>query len=389
MTTNQDYFFTSESVTEGHPDKICDIISDSILDAILEQDSKARVACETFISKKLLVIGGEITTCAKIDTKEIIRQAIEKIGYNSPSFGFDYDMCVIIDTINTQSPDIAVGIDTGGAGDQGLMIGFACTETPELMPMPIILAHRLSMKLAEVRKKNILPYLGPDGKTQVTIEYIDQRPKRVDTIVLSAQHTEEVLDKTGRYMTKKSKLEIFDQIIAPVFDKLIDKNTKIYINPTGKFLIGGPAADTGLTGRKIIVDTYGGMAAHGGGAFSGKDSTKVDRSACYMARHIAKNIVAAGIANKCMVQLAYAIGIADPISIMVDTYHSGKIPEIVLESVVKKIFPLTPRGISDYFELRKPIFVQTAAYGHFGRSEKDFKWEKVNKVDELKTAVKM
>jgi S-adenosylmethionine synthetase len=389
MTSNQGYFFTSESVTEGHPDKICDIVSDSILDAILEQDPKARVACETFISRKLLVVGGEITTCAKINTREIIKQAIKKIGYDDPSFGFDCNTCVILDTINTQSPDIAMGVDSGGAGDQGFMIGFACKETPELMPLPIILAHKLSMKLTEVRKKNILPYLGPDGKTQVTIEYVDWIPKRLDTVVLSTQHTEEILDKTGEHITKNSKEEIFNQIIAPVLDKLIDKNTKIYVNPTGKFLMGGPAADTGLTGRKIIVDTYGGMAAHGGGAFSGKDSTKVDRSACYMARHIAKNIVAAGLANKCTVQLAYAIGIAEPVSVMVDTHYSGKIQGFVLESVVKKVFPLTPKGISDYLELRKPIFGQTAAYGHFGRNGKDFTWEKVNKIDELKAAVKM
>ncbi|MDR1926288.1 MAG: methionine adenosyltransferase [Endomicrobium sp.] len=389
MTSKQGYFFTSESVTEGHPDKICDIVSDSILDAILEQDQKARVACETFISRKLLVVGGEISTFAKINTREIIKQTIKKIGYDDPSFGFDYDACVIMDTINTQSPDIAMGVDIGGAGDQGFMIGFACKETPELMPLPIILAHKLSMKLTEVRKKNILPYLGPDGKTQVTIEYVNWIPKRLDTVVLSTQHTEEILDKTGEHITKNAKEEIFNQIIAPVLDKLIDKNTKIYVNPTGKFLMGGPAADTGLTGRKIIVDTYGGMAAHGGGAFSGKDSTKVDRSACYMARHIAKNIVAAGIANKCTVQLAYAIGIADPVSVMVDTHYSGKIPGIMLESVVKKVFPLTPQGISDYLELRKPIFGQTAAYGHFGRNGKDFTWEKVNKIDELKAAVKM
>jgi S-adenosylmethionine synthetase len=389
MTIKQGYFFTSESVTEGHPDKVCDIVSDTILDAILKQDSKARVACETFISKGLLIVGGEITTTAKINTREIIREVIKKIGYDRLSFGFDYNTCAILDSINTQSPDIAMGVDTGGAGDQGLMIGFACKETPEFMPLPITLAHRLSMRLTEVRKKNILPYLGPDGKTQVTVEYVEWKPKRIDTIVLSTQHTEAILDKTGNHITKQSKEEIFDNIIKPVLGKLIDKNTKIYVNPTGKFLFGGPAADTGLTGRKIIVDTYGGMAAHGGGAFSGKDSTKVDRSACYMARHIAKNIVAAGFAERCTVHLAYAIGVATPVSVMIDTHHSGKVHGSVLEPIVKKIFPLTPKEITEYLDLRRPIFAQTAAYGHFGRNGKAITWEKLNKVDELKVVAKI
>ncbi|MCA6071764.1 MAG: methionine adenosyltransferase [Endomicrobium sp.] len=389
MAIKQGYFFTSESVTEGHPDKVCDIVSDTILDAILKQDSKARVACETFISKGLLIVGGEITTTAKINTREVIREAIKKIGYDRLSFGFDYNTCAILDSINTQSPDIAMGVDTGGAGDQGLMIGFACKETPEFMPLPITLAHRLSMRLAEVRKKKILPYLGPDGKTQVTVEYAEWKPKRIDTIVLSTQHTEAILDKTGNHITKQSKEEILDNIIKPVLGKLIDKNTKIYVNPTGKFLFGGPAADTGLTGRKIIVDTYGAMAAHGGGAFSGKDSTKVDRSACYMARHIAKNIVAAGFTERCTVQLAYAIGVAAPVSVMIDTHHLGKVQGSVLEPIVKKIFPLTPKEITEYLDLRRPIFAQTAAYGHFGRNGKAITWEKLNKVDELKAAVKI
>jgi S-adenosylmethionine synthetase len=388
MTNKQGYFFTSESVTEGHPDKVCDIVSDSILDAILKQDPKARVACETFISKGVLIVGGEISTTAKINARVIIKEAIKKIGYDRPSFGFDYNTCAIMDTINTQSSDIAMGVDTGGAGDQGLMIGFACKETPELMPLPITLAHKLSKRLAEVRKKEILPYLGPDGKTQVTVEYVDWKPKRIDAVVLSTQHTEEILDKTGNHITKKSKEEIFDNVISHILGDLIDKKTKIYINPTGKFLYGGPAADTGLTGRKIIVDTYGGMAAHGGGAFSGKDYTKVDRSACYMARHIAKNIVAAGFAEKCTVQLAYAIGVADPVSVMVDTHHSGKVSGVALEPVVKKIFPLTPKGIADYLQLRKPIYANTAAYGHFGRREKDFTWEDTNKVSDLKKEIK-
>lgn len=388
MSDKRGYFFTSESVTEGHPDKVCDIVSDTILDEILKQDINARVACEIFISKGLLIIGGEITTTARIDTRYIVKEVIKRIGYDSLSLGFDYNTCAIIDTINTQSPDIAMGVDIGGAGDQGLMIGFACKETPEFMPLPIILAHKLAMKLSEVRKRSILPYLGPDGKTQVTVEYVDWEPKRIDAVILSTQHTKEILDEVGDYITNGSKKEIFNNIIKPTVGHLIDKDTKIYINPAGKFLFGGPAVDTGLTGRKIIVDTYGGMVAHGGGAFSGKDSTKVDRSACYMARHIAKNIVASGLADKCTVQLAYAIGVADPVSIMIDTHHSGKISGLALEPVVRKIFPLTPKGITDYLQLRKPIFSKTAVYGHFGRNEEDFTWEKVNKIDELKQELK-
>lgn len=389
MRDKQGYFFTSESVTEGHPDKVCDIVSDSILDAILKQDPKARVACETFVSPGMVIVGGEITTNTYVNIQKVARNAIKNIGYDKPEFGFNYKDCAVVNVINSQSPDIAQGVDTGGAGDQGLMIGFACKETPELMPLPIMLAHKLAMKLTEVRKKNILPYLGPDGKTQVTIEYVDWKPKRIDAVVLSTQHTKDILDKTGKYITEKSKKEIRKKIIDPVLGKLIDKKTKIYINPTGKFVVGGPQGDTGLTGRKIIVDTYGGMAAHGGGAFSGKDSTKVDRSACYMARHIAKNIVAAGFAQKCTVQLAYAIGIAEPVSVMVDTHHTGKVDGPVLEPIVKKIFPLTPKGITEYLKLRRPVFAQTAAYGHFGRKGKDFTWEKLNKVDELKKAVKI
>ena len=374
------WFFTSESVTEGHPDKICDIVSDSILDAILKQDPKARVACETFVSNGLLVLGGEITTTAQINKREIIKEAVKEIGYTDSKFGFDYKTCAIIDTVNEQSPDIAQGVDSGGAGDQGLMIGFACKETKELMPLPIILAHKLAKRLSEVRKKNILKYLGPDGKTQVTVEYRNWKPYRVDTVVLSTQHTKEVLYK--QEITKKFKKEIEDKVIKPVLGKWIDDKTIIHINPTGKFLIGGPQADTGLTGRKIIVDTYGGMAAHGGGAFSGKDSTKVDRSACYMARHIAKNIVASGIADKCTVQLAYAIGVSEPVSVMIDTHHSGKIAGNLLEPIVRKVFDLTPQGIINYLDLRKPVFTKTAAYGHFGRQE--FKWEKTNKATEIK-----
>lgn len=388
MLKKKGYFFTSESVTEGHPDKVCDIVSDTILDEILKRDPKARVACETFIAPGMVIVGGEITTNTYINTQQAARNAIKNIGYDNSEFGFSYKNCAVINVINSQSPDIAQGVDTGGAGDQGLMIGFACKETPELMPLPIMLAHKLAMKLADVRKKKILPYLGPDGKTQVTVEYVDWKPKRIEAVVLSTQHTDKILDKTGKRITEKSKKEIYKMIIEPVLGKLIDKKTKVYINPTGKFLVGGPEADTGLTGRKIIVDTYGGMAAHGGGAFSGKDSTKVDRSACYMARHIAKNIVAAGFADKCTVQLAYAIGVAEPVSVMIDTHHSGKIPGQELEPIVRKIFPLTPKGIIEYLKLRRPIFAQTAAYGHFGRKGKDFTWEAVNKAEELKKAVK-
>ena len=385
MENINNWIFTSESVTEGHPDKICDIISDSILDAILKQDPKARVACETFACNGLIIIGGEITTTANINRTKIIRNAIKNIGYTDPKFGFDYKNCAIMETVNTQSPDIAMGVDTGGAGDQGLMIGFACSETEELMPLPIMLAHKLAAKLAQVRKDNVLKYLGPDGKTQVSVEYKDWKPVRVDTVVLSTQHTEEILDKTGNRITKQSKKEIFKTIIEPVLGNWIDSKTKIFINPTGKFIIGGPQGDTGLTGRKIIVDTYGGMAAHGGGAFSGKDCTKVDRSACYMARHIAKNIVAAKLADKCTVQLAYAIGEKEPVSIMVDTHKSDKISGDKLAPIVRKLFPLTPQGIIEYLDLRKPVFTKTASYGHFGRN--CFKWEQTNKVEELKKAV--
>ena len=393
--------FTSESVTEGHPDKICDQISDAILDAIMEQDPHGRVACETTTTTGYAMVMGEISTNCYIDIPKIVRGVINDIGYNKGEYGFDGNTCAVLSAIDEQSSDIAMGVDHAleykegslndqieqvGAGDQGLMFGYACNETPELMPMPIMLAHKLSMKLSETRKKKILPYLGPDGKTQVTVEYAGGKPKRIEAVVLSTQHTEKVLDKTGKQMTKKAKGEIYDKIIVPVLGGLIDKKTKIYINPTGKFVIGGPAGDTGLTGRKIIVDTYGAMAAHGGGAFSGKDSTKVDRSACYMARHIAKNIVAAGFARKCTVQLAYAIGVAEPVSVMIDTHYSGKVSGAVLEPAVRKIFPLTPEGITEYLGLRRPIFAQTAAYGHFGRKGAGFTWEKINKAEELKKA---
>jgi len=380
----KDFVFTSESVTEGHPDKVCDQISDGVLDAVLAQDPKGRVACETFITMGLVIVGGEITTTAFIDVHKVVRKIINEIGYNHPKFGFDFETCAILNAIHSQSPDISQGVDTGGAGDQGLMIGYACKETPELMPLPISLAHRLALRLTEVRKKGILKYLGPDGKSQVSVEYKDGKPVRVDTVVVSSQHTEEILDSTGSKITNAARQEMIKVIIAPVLKGWVDKNTKYFINPTGKFVVGGPQSDTGVTGRKIIVDTYGGMAAHGGGAFSGKDPTKVDRSACYMARHIAKNIVGAGLAEKCTVQLAYAIGVADPVSVMIDTSNTGMLDDKELSKIVRKVFPLNPRGIIDYLKLRRPIYLKTASYGHFGRKGPGFTWEELNKVAQLR-----
>lgn len=384
LLKGKNFVFTSESVTEGHPDKVCDQISDTVLDEVLRQDPKGRVACETFVTMGLVIVGGEITTNASVDTHEITRKIIEQIGYNDPVYGFDFQTCAILNAIHRQSPDIAQGVDTGGAGDQGLMVGYACKETKELMPLPIMLAHKLTMKLAEVRKKKGLKYLGPDGKSQVTVEYRDGEPVRVETVVLSTQHTTEILDKTGKKITNKAREELIETIVKPVVSKWIDNKTKFFINPTGKFVIGGPQSDTGMTGRKIIVDTYGGMAPHGGGAFSGKDPTKVDRSACYMARHIAKNIVAAGLADKCTVQLAYAIGIAEPVSVMVDTHYTNKLPESEITRLVVKHFPLTPKGIIEYLKLRRPIYCKTASYGHFGRTGDGFTWEEVNVANALK-----
>lgn len=387
MHKTLNYFFSSESVTEGHPDKVCDQISDAILDEVLRQDPNGRVACETFITVGMVIVGGEITTKALFDPQPIVRKVIREIGYNDMKYGFSSEYCGVLNAIGKQSPDIAQGVDTGGAGDQGLMVGYACKETPELMPLPIVLAHKLTQRLAEVRKKRILPYLGPDGKSQVTVEYRDNKPVRVDTIVVSTQHTEEILDKTGKQITKKSIKEIIDNVVLPVIDKkLIDKKTKFLINPTGKFVIGGPQSDTGMTGRKIIVDTYGGMAAHGGGAFSGKDPSKVDRSACYAARYVAKNVVAAGLAEKCTVQLAYAIGVAEPVSVMIDTMETANVPVTKIEKAVKSVFDLTPRGIIKMLNLKKPIYQNTASYGHFGR--KEFAWEKTDKVNELKKYAK-
>jgi len=376
---------SSESVTEGHPDKVCDQISDAVLDEILKKDPAGRVACETFITRGLVVVGGEITTKTYIDVDVLARQVIKDIGYTHAKYGFNYETCAVMNVIGRQSPDIAQGVDTGGAGDQGMMVGYACDETPEFMPMPLVLAHRLCKRLAEVRKKNILNYLGPDGKSQVTVEYLDGRPKRIETVVLSSQHTEDILDKTGMHITETSKREIIETVAIPALDKnLLDKDTRFLINPTGKFLVGGPQSDTGVTGRKIIVDTYGGVAPHGGGAFSGKDSTKVDRSAAYMARYVAKNIVAASLARECTLQVAYAIGVAEPVGLYVDTHGSGMLSDEKLSKIVLDSFDFTPRGIIKNLKLREPIFRKTAAYGHFGRTDAEFEWEKTNAAEMLK-----
>ena len=385
----KNFTFTSESVTEGHPDKVCDQISDAVLDEVIKNDKSGRVACETFITMGLVIVGGEITTKGYVDVHELVRKLIKEIGYTSPKYGFDYQTCAILNAIHSQSPDIAQGVDTGGAGDQGSMFGYACKETPEYMPLPIMLAHKLVRKLAQLRKNKTLPYLGPDGKSQVTVEYRDGKPVSVPAVVIACQHTEDVLDKTGKYMNDESKHEIIEKVIKPVIgENLLTKNTKYFINATGKFVIGGPQSDTGMTGRKIIVDTYGGWAPHGGGAFSGKDPTKVDRSATYMARHIAKNIVAAGLADECIIQLSYCIGVADPVSVMVDTHGTAKISEQEIEKIIRKIFPLTPKGIIEYLDLLKPIYKETAVYGHFGRTEPGFTWEKINRVNDIKKEIK-
>ncbi len=381
---DRSFLFTSESVTEGHPDKVCDQISDGVLDEVLKQDVKGRVACESFVTVGLTIIGGEITTKAYVDIRSLVREIVKNIGYTNPKFGYAYNSMAILNAIGSQSPDIAQGVDTGGAGDQGLMTGYACRESAELMPMPIMLAHKLTMRLAEVRKQNILPYLGPDGKSQVTIEYQNGKPKRADAVVVSTQHTEDVLDSTGDKITETSRQEIIDTVIKPIVpSEMLDDKTKYYINPTGKFVIGGPQSDTGMTGRKIIVDTYGGMATHGGGAFSGKDPSKVDRSAAYMCRYIAKNIVAAELAEKCTIQLAYAIGVAEPVSIMIFADGPSKVEPERLVEIVKKNFDLTPKGIIESLDLLRPIYLKTAAYGHFGREIPEFTWEKTDRVKDL------
>ena len=378
------HFFTSESVGEGHPDKVCDQISDAVLDDVLRQDPYGRVACETYVTMGLLIVGGEITTTGFVDVNNLTRNVLEKIGYTHSKYGFDYHTCAVINTIHSQSLDIAQGVNRGGAGDQGFMIGYACRETPELMPLPIMLAHKLVRRMAEVRRKGILKYLGPDCKSQVTVEYHDNHPKRVDSCVLACQHTEEILDASGQNITKKARQEIIDVIAKPILKEYIDKDTKYYVNETGKFVIGGPQSDTGMTGRKIVVDTYGGVVAPGGGAFSGKDPTKVDRSAAYMARYVAKNIVAAGLADKCLIHLAYVIGQPEPLAIMVDTLGTGKLSESVFIKLIRENFELTPQGMIKALDLLRPIYMKTACYGHFGRTEPEFSWENTDKATTLK-----
>jgi len=378
LSSKNPYLFTSESVTEGHPDKIADQISDAILDACLTEDPTSRVACETLMATGLVVVAGEITTKAYVDFQSVVRGVVSSIGYNNALYGFDSNTCAVISSINKQSGDIAMGVDTGGAGDQGMMFGYACNETAELMPMPILLAHKLTQRLSEVRKHGKLPYLRPDGKSQVTVEYdANRKPVRVDAVVVSTQHAETI----GNDELRADILKHVIQAVIPA--DLLDADTKYHINPTGRFVIGGPMGDTGLTGRKIIVDTYGGMGRHGGGAFSGKDPTKVDRSAAYVARYIAKNIVAAGLADRCEVQLAYAIGVAEPVSVLIETFGTSKVDQTKISELVRKNFKLTPKGIIESLKLRRPIYCKTAAYGHFGRNDPDFTWEATDKAAQL------
>jgi S-adenosylmethionine synthetase len=370
--------FTSESVTEGHPDKIADQISDAVLDAIFSEDPMGRVACETYVTTGLVMVGGEVTTKTYVDIPSLVRGTVKEIGYTDASFGFDYLTCAVVNTIQQQSPDIAMGVDNDGAGDQGMMFGYACNETKELMPLPITLAHRLTRKLSDVRKHGVLPYVRPDGKSQVSVRYEGGKPVKVETVVISTQHEPDVDQETIRR-------DIIEKVIQPVISKdYYDESIIYHVNPTGRFVVGGPHGDTGLTGRKIIVDTYGGYGRHGGGAFSGKDPTKVDRSASYAARYIAKNIVAAELADKCEIQLAYAIGVAEPVSISVETFGTGRVPDGEIESMVARNFDLTPRGIIEMLDLRRPIYKQTAAYGHFGREEDGFAWEKRDRAERLK-----
>jgi len=374
----QRHIFTSESVTEGHPDKIADQISDAVLDAVMAQDPLGRVACEVLVTTGICVVAGEITTTCYVDVPRVVRQTIQHIGYADALWGFDCNTCGVLNAIQSQSPDIAMGVDTGGAGDQGLMFGYACDETAELMPLPIMLAHKLVRRLSEVRRAGILDFLRPDGKSQVSVEYVNGQPQRVDAVVVSTQHSDAISTETLR-------AEVRRHIIEPVIPAdMVDAGTQYHINPTGRFVIGGPHGDTGLTGRKIIVDTYGGMGRHGGGAFSGKDPTKVDRSACYMARYIAKNIVAAGLASRCEVQLAYAIGVAEPVSVMANTFGTGAVPDEKIAELIRAHFPLKPRAIIDHLKLRRPIYRNTAAFGHFGRNEESFTWEATDKMDALR-----
>lgn len=377
---------TSESVTEGHPDKVCDQISDAVLDEVMRQDPKGRVACETFITVGLVIVGGEITTTCYVDLPVLVRGLLAEIGYTNHRYGFDGATCAILNAIGRQSPDIAQGVDRGGAGDQGLMVGYACKETPELMPMPIMLAHKLARRLAEVRKQGILPYLGPDGKSQVTVEYVDGKPVRISNVVISSQHTPEILDSTGSQITEDARSEIIEKVAKAVLpSNMLDNETHFFVNPTGKFVIGGPQSDTGMTGRKIIVDTYGGIAPHGGGAFSGKDPTKVDRSATYFARWIAKNVVAADLADRIQVNLAYIIGEPDPASVSLDTFGTGKIDDDKLLEIINSEFDFHPRAIIERLDLLRPIYRPTAAYGHFGREEDSFTWERLDAVDALRS----
>jgi S-adenosylmethionine synthetase len=377
------YIFTSESVTEGHPDKIADQVSDAVLDAVLREDPMGRVACETLVTTGICLVAGEITTTTYVDVPKLVRAVINEIGYDNSAFGFDGNTCGVVNMIQAQSPDIAMGVDTGGAGDQGLMFGFACDETPELMPLPIQLAHRLTERLSQARRTKQIPYLRPDGKSQVSVEYVDGKPSRIDAVVISIQHDEDVTTEQLREDVKKLVID------AVVPAGMVDEKTKFHINPTGRFVIGGPNGDTGLTGRKIIVDTYGGMGRHGGGAFSGKDPTKVDRSACYMARYVAKNLVASGLASRVEVQLAYAIGVAEPVSVMVNSFGTGKIEDSRLAELVRENFSLTPAGMIKSLNLRRPIYRATAAFGHFGRTGEGFTWEATDKAAVLREAAQM
>lgn len=376
------FLFTSESVTEGHPDKVADQISDSILDAILANDPRGRVACETLVTTGLAFVAGEITTKTYVDIPKIVRETIRKIGYDSPDYGYDYQTCSVITSIQEQSPDIAMGVDTGGAGDQGMMFGYATNETEEYMPLTLSLAHQLTKKLAQLRKNKTLPYLRPDGKSQVTVEYVDGKPVHVNTVVLSAHHDKKVKSKD----IERDLIKLAIEKVIPA--KYLSSKTRILVNPTGRFEVGGPQADTGLTGRKIIADTYGGVGSHGGGAFSGKDPTKVDRSASYMARYVAKNLVAAGLCDRCEIQVAYAIGVAEPVSLMVDTFGTGVISDSKITAIVEKVFDLTPHGIITGLNLRRPVYAETAAYGHFGRTGDGFTWEKTDKIAQIKKAMK-